>query len=114
MSGRATKNPRLYRCRRGTLRWLQLLVFLGASAVWAQDRTHKTPPKTRTDDVKEVLHGVEVVDPYRWLEDSESPKTRAGLTGRESQGFIARLSAAGAKVWQLRGGMSWLRRSSRL
>jgi prolyl oligopeptidase len=33
-------------------------------------------PSTRTDNVKETLHGVDVVDPYRWLEDQESKETR--------------------------------------
>lgn len=37
------------------------------------------PPPTRTDNVKDVLHGVEVVDPYRWLEDQNSPETRAWI-----------------------------------
>jgi len=37
------------------------------------------PPVTRTDNVKEVLHGVEIVDPYRWLEDKNSPETRAWI-----------------------------------
>jgi prolyl oligopeptidase len=37
------------------------------------------PPKTRTDDIKETLHGVEVADPYRWLEDQESAETRAWI-----------------------------------
>jgi len=37
------------------------------------------PPKTRTDNVKEVLHGTEIVDPYRWLEDQKSPETRAWI-----------------------------------
>src|SRR5262249_61948662 len=36
-------------------------------------------PKTRTDDVKEKLHGVEIVDPYRWLEDKDAPETRKWL-----------------------------------
>src|SRR4051812_12236685 len=29
-----------------------------------------TPPPTAVDPVKERLHGVEIVDPYRWLEGS--------------------------------------------
>ncbi len=36
-------------------------------------------PKTRTDNVKETLHGVELTDPYRWLEDQNSPETRAWI-----------------------------------
>jgi prolyl oligopeptidase len=34
------------------------------------------PPPTRQDNVKEVIHGVAIVDPYRWLEDQESEETR--------------------------------------
>jgi len=34
------------------------------------------PPETRKDNFKEVIHGVEIVDPYRWLEDQESPEVR--------------------------------------
>ena len=41
------------------------------------------PPKTRTDNVKEVLHGVEVVDPYRWLEDRNSPETREWIKAQD-------------------------------
>lgn len=33
--------------------------------------------KTRRDDIVEVLHGVAVADPYRWLEDGDSPEVRA-------------------------------------
>lgn len=36
-------------------------------------------PKTRTDDVKETVHGVVIKDPYRWLEDQQSPETRAWI-----------------------------------
>jgi prolyl oligopeptidase len=32
---------------------------------------------TRKDDLVEVLHGVAVEDPYRWLEDGASPEVRA-------------------------------------
>jgi prolyl oligopeptidase len=33
-------------------------------------------PKTRTGNVKDVVHGVEIADPYRWLEDAKTPETR--------------------------------------
>ena len=34
------------------------------------------PPYAKVEPVTEVLHGVPVTDPYRWLEDQESPRTR--------------------------------------
>lgn len=34
------------------------------------------PPVTRQDNVKDIIHGVEIVDPYRWLEDQDSEETR--------------------------------------
>lgn len=37
------------------------------------------PPYTPVEPVIEVLHGVEVTDPYRWLEDQSSPRTRKWL-----------------------------------
>ena len=37
------------------------------------------PPPTQVEPVTETLHGVEVTDPYRWLEDQNSPRTRAWL-----------------------------------
>jgi prolyl oligopeptidase len=37
------------------------------------------PPPTQAEPVTEILHGVEVTDPYRWLEDQNSPRTRAWI-----------------------------------
>jgi prolyl oligopeptidase len=34
-------------------------------------------PPTRKGDVVETIHGVEIADPYRWLEDADSPETKA-------------------------------------
>jgi prolyl oligopeptidase len=35
-----------------------------------------TYPETPASDVTEILHGEAVTDPYRWLEDGETPETR--------------------------------------
>jgi prolyl oligopeptidase len=44
----------------------------------------QAPPATRAEDVRERLHGVEVADPYRWLEDQESPETRAWIEAQNA------------------------------
>lgn len=37
------------------------------------------PPPTRVDSVVDTVHGVAIPDPYRWLEDQNSPETRAWI-----------------------------------
>ena len=37
------------------------------------------PPKSAVHEVREMLYGTEIVDPYRWLEDHNSPETRAWI-----------------------------------
>lgn len=37
------------------------------------------PPETAIVPVHDTVHGVELVDDYRWLEDQESPETRAWI-----------------------------------
>ena len=37
-------------------------------------------PSTRVDPVTEKLHGVDITDPYRWLENADSPEVRAWVT----------------------------------
>ena len=56
-----------------------LLFLLSGSLLWAYGGDKKTPPGTRRDNVKETLHGVEIVDPYRWLEDQQSSETRTWI-----------------------------------
>jgi|SRR6266850_2608719 len=49
--------------------------------------TLNPPPPTPVEPVTEILHGVSITDPYRWLEDQNSPRTRKWL---EEQGAYAR------------------------
>src|SRR6516164_9796185 len=42
------------------------------------------PPPTPRDNVREVIHGVEIVDPYRWLEDQDGPQTREWIAAQNS------------------------------
>src|SRR5579864_4434548 len=42
-------------------------------------------PPTRQDDLIEMLHGVAVADPYRWLEDGETPETRAWVDAQNER-----------------------------
>ncbi len=44
-------------------------------------------PETRQDPVREVLHGHELIDPYRWLEDAESAESLAWM---EAQNELTR------------------------
>jgi prolyl oligopeptidase len=39
----------------------------------------QNPPFSPVVPVTEILHGVPVTDPYRWLEDQDSPRTRAWI-----------------------------------
>src|SRR5260370_42051859 len=47
----------------------------------------EAPPGTPVEPVTDILHGVPVTDPYRWLEDGNSPRTREWL---EEQTLFAR------------------------
>jgi len=44
--------------------------------------TVDAPPPTQIEPVTEVLHGVEITDPYRWLEDQNSLRTRKWLNAQ--------------------------------
>jgi prolyl oligopeptidase len=43
------------------------------------DHLISDPPFSEIEPVTETLHGVPVTDPYRWLEDQDSPRTRAWI-----------------------------------
>ena len=41
------------------------------------------PPPTKAEPVTDDIHGVKITDPYRWLEDQNSPQTRQWLEAQE-------------------------------
>jgi prolyl oligopeptidase len=54
-----------------------LLVFIASACRRAEPAASlPVPPATRAEEVVETLHGVEVLDPYRWLEDQAAPEVR--------------------------------------
>ena len=42
------------------------------------------PPPTRVDTVVDTIHGVEIPDDYRWLEDQDSPETRSWIEAQNA------------------------------
>ncbi|MGD8698811.1 MAG: prolyl oligopeptidase family serine peptidase, partial [Gemmatimonadales bacterium] len=53
-------------------------------SVWACSPAYPPPPESRSEPVADTLHGIEFVDPYRWLEDQESPETRAWIDAQNA------------------------------
>jgi prolyl oligopeptidase len=77
---------------------LSFLLALAAGAVALKNPSDASapvaaPPKTTVNEVKETVHGVEIIDPYRWLEDQNSPETRAWIDAQNaySDGILAKL-----------------------
>ncbi len=55
-------------------------------------------PETRRDDTVETLHGREVADPYRWLEDPDSAET-ADWVRRQNALSRAHLDGLPSRAW---------------
>src|SRR2546430_10791282 len=56
---------------------LLVVTALAGPAAPAGSEPRPAYPPSRVADVVETLHGVEVHDPYRWLEDGRSPEVQA-------------------------------------
>ena len=59
---------------------LLLAAFAAASTACAAE----APPATRVEPVVDTHHGVAVADPYRWIEDTAAPATRAWFVAQDA------------------------------
>jgi prolyl oligopeptidase len=60
------------------------IILLSCFAARPAGSQTAAPPTARQDNVKEVIHGVEIVDPYRWLEDQDSQETRTWIAAENT------------------------------
>jgi prolyl oligopeptidase len=56
---------------------VSVLALMGAQV--SQQISVTGPPKTEVKEVTETVQGMEITDPYRWLEDQNSPETRSWI-----------------------------------
>ena len=56
-----------------------LVIAIGIFIFCGKKKEELAVPETRTDNVAETIHGVEIVDPYRWLENQDSADSRAWI-----------------------------------
>lgn len=59
----------------------------------AQEFTAQCPPPARVDSAKDAYGATIVGDPYRWLEDQDSPETRAWISAEQkcTEGALSKL-----------------------
>ena len=57
-------------------------LMLVIAALGCSGRPYPPPSETRREPVTDVLHGVEFVDDYRWLEQQDTRETRAWIASQ--------------------------------
>ena len=87
---------------RSALLWSLAFIAIVSPSVAAA----KSPPPTRLEPTVDVIHGVAVADPYRWLEDAAAPEVQRwtdqqnALT-RATLDAIPGRKALADRLWQL-------------
>lgn len=56
--------------------------LIAASALFMS--AQQTPPASRTDNFREPFHGRELLDPFHWLEATDSPETRKWIDAQNA------------------------------
>jgi prolyl oligopeptidase len=76
---------------RHTLRSSLSLLTIVAASVGAQNQSPPPYPTAARGTQVDVYHGVSIADPYRWLEDTDSPETKAWVEAENklSDSFLA-------------------------
>ncbi len=72
---------------RGSRAWLGAGLLLALGTTLNSTAQQLTYPPTAKGDVVETLHGVPIADPYRWLEDLDSPETAAWVEAQNKVTF---------------------------
>lgn len=78
-----------------------LLALLGLTLLAAGCAGYPAPPATRVAEVVDTIQGVPFPDPYRWLENQNSPETRAWIEGQNA--YADRIVGDSATVARLAG-----------
>ncbi|MBN1788468.1 MAG: S9 family peptidase [Sedimentisphaerales bacterium] len=60
------------------------LLFIAGCFTTSMRQDIKAIPQTRMDNIKEQVHGIEIIDPYRWLEDGQSEETRQWIEAQNN------------------------------
>jgi len=98
--------------------FLVTIVVLGTGCRELSTGDTETPsltyPQAKKDSVVDLYHGVEVADPYRWLEETDSADTQAWVTKQNelTQGFLASIDARDRIKDRLAGLMNYPRYSA--
>jgi len=78
---------------RGALLLAASLWLAGLACAQASAPAAKCPPGARIDSEKDTYGSTIVADPYRWLEDQNSPETRAWIEAQQkcTEGALSNL-----------------------